>query len=385
MWQAFHKVDHQRMKVPLLDLNSQNGNLSTDLNAAFEQVLSSSQFILGPQVLEFENAVSERLGVEHAIGVSSGTDALLIGLMALDIQPGDEVLCPSFTFFATAGCISRLGAVPVFVDVQESDFQIDIEDAARKVTDKTKAIIPVHLFGQAANMDEVQEFAQDAGLKVVEDCAQSMGALWKEQEVGTIGDLGTFSYFPTKNLGGFGDGGMVTTRNGDLAEKVRVLRAHGSKPKYYHSMVGGNFRLDALQAALLRVKLPKLSGYIDSRRANAAYYFQKFSESLATLEGKLVLPSEINGSRHTWNQFTIRVLDGKRDDLRQYLKDQDIASEIYYPMALHQQECFNDLPKQSCPVSEQLTGEVLSIPVYPEISNEQQDKVVATILDFVSN
>jgi len=369
------------MKVPLLDLNSQNGSLSTDLNAAFEQVLNSSQFILGPQVLEFEKAVSERLGVEHAIGVSSGTDALLIGLMALDIQPGDEVLCPSFTFFATAGCISRLGAIPVFVDVQESDYQIDIEDASRKVSGKTKAIIPVHLFGQAANMDQVQEFAHKEGLKVVEDCAQSMGALWKEQEVGTIGDLGTFSYFPTKNLGGFGDGGMVTTRNADLADKVRVLRAHGSKPKYYHSMIGGNFRLDALQAALLGVKLPKLSGYIDSRRANATYYFQKFSESQAAL----VLPSEINGSRHTWNQFTIRVLNGKRDDLRQYLNDQDIASEIYYPMALHQQECFNDLPKQACPVSEQLTGEVLSIPVYPEISEEQQDYVVEKILEFLGN
>lgn len=373
------------MKVPLLDLNSQNGSLSNELNAAFEQVLNSSQFILGPQVLEFEKAVAERLKVEHAIGVSSGTDALLIGLMALDIQPGDEVLCPSFTFFATAGCISRLGAIPVFVDVLEEDFQIDIEDAARKTTENTKAIIPVHLFGQAANMDQVQAFAEQKGLSVVEDCAQSMGALWNNKEVGTIGDLGTFSFFPTKNLGGFGDGGMVTTGNANLAEKVRVLRAHGSKPKYYHSMVGGNFRLDALQAALLKKKLPLISGYIDARRENAAHYHKKFEESSAAWEGKLVLPSEINGSRHTYNQFTIRVLNGKRDDLRQFLGDQDIASEIYYPMALHQQECFNDLPKQACPVSEQMTGEVLSIPVYPELSSEQLEYVVVKILEFLGN
>ena len=373
------------MKVPLLDLDSQNGELRDSLNAAFEQVLNSSQFILGPQVADFEQAVAERLGTNHAIGVSSGTDALLIALMALDIQPGDEVLCPSFTFFATAGCISRLGAIPVFVDSQESDFQINIEDAEAKVTANTKAILPVHLFGQTADMDRILEFSRKHNLKVVEDCAQSMGALWKGREAGTMGDLGTFSFFPTKNLGGFGDGGLVTTNDPDLAERLCVLRAHGSKPKYYHSMVGGNFRLDALQAALLKVKLPNLSGYIDRRRENAAYYFEKFEDHKDQLAGKILLPTEMVHCRHTWNQFTIRVTEGKRDDLRLYLNEQGIASEIYYPLALHQQECFSDLPAPTCPVAEKLTREVLSIPIYPELSRVQQDAVVVTILKFLDS
>jgi len=371
------------MKVPLLDLNTQNHSMREELQAAFLQVVDSSQFILGSHVAEFENSVAESLGAKDAIGVSSGTDALLVALMALDVKAGDEVLCPSFTFFATAGCISRLGAVPVFVDVREDNFQIDLEDAARKITDRTTAILPVHLFGQAADMDGVMELAQSKGLRVIEDCAQSMGARWKENEVGTIGDLGTFSFFPTKNLGGFGDGGMVVTNDANLGEKVRVLRAHGSKPKYYHSMVGGNFRLDALQAALLRVKYGQMEAYIGARRKNAAYYMEAFAQHAKALEGKIVLPFESEDCWHTWNQFTIRVQGGKRDDLREFLKNREIASEIYYPLSLHQQECFANLPQQKCPVSEKLTQEVLSIPVYPEISQEQQDKVVATIVDFI--
>ena len=371
------------MKVPLLDLNTQNHSMREELQAAFLQVVDSSQFILGSHVAEFENSVAESLGAKDAIGVSSGTDALLVALMALDVKAGDEVLCPSFTFFATAGCISRLGAVPVFVDVREDNFQIDLEDAARKITDRTTAILPVHLFGQAADMDGVMELAESKGLRVIEDCAQSMGARWKENEVGTIGDLGTFSFFPTKNLGGFGDGGMVVTNDAKLGEKVRVLRAHGSKPKYYHSMVGGNFRLDALQAALLRVKYGQMEAYIGARRKNAAYYMEAFAQHTKALEGKIVLPFESEDCWHTWNQFTIRVQGGKRDDLREFLKNREIASEIYYPLSLHQQECFANLPQQKCPVSEKLTQEVLSIPVYPEISQDQQDKVVATIVDFI--
>ena len=370
------------MKVPLLDLNSQNNSMREELQAAFMQVVDSSQFILGSRVAEFEDSVAECLGVKDAIGVSSGTDALLVALMALDIKAGDEVLCPSFTFFATAGCISRLGAVPVFVDVREDNFQIDLEDAARKITDRTTAILPVHLFGQSADMYGVMQLAQSGGLQVVEDCAQSMGARWDEKEVGTIGDFGTFSFFPTKNLGGFGDGGMVVTNNVKLGEKVRVLRAHGSKPKYYHSMVGGNFRLDALQAALLKVKYGQVDHYIGARRRNAEYYLERFAQHAKALDGKIVLPSESEHCWHTWNQFTLRVQNGKRNNLREFLKDREIASEIYYPLSLHQQECFASLPPQDCPVSEMLTQEVLSIPIYPELNRDQQDTVVAAIVDF---
>lgn len=370
------------MKVPLLDLEAQHNPLRDELEAAFGRVLDSNHYIMGGEVKAFEEAAAEMMDAEHAIGVSSGTDALLVSLMALDIGPGDEVLCPSFTFFATAGCVSRLGAVPVFVDVREGDFQIDMEDAAKKLTGQTKAIIPVHLFGQAANMGGVMEFAQENGLKVVEDCAQSMGAKWEGKQTGTIGDLGTVSFFPAKNLGGFGDGGLVVTNDGGLAEKVRVLRVHGSKPKYFHAIVGGNFRLDALQAALLGVKLGKLDTYLEKRRANAAYYLEQFGKRAAELEGKLELPSENPGCFHTWNQFTLRVKGGKRDALREHLKEEGIGSEVYYPKGLHQQECFAQLPPQACPVTEQLAKEVLSIPVYPEIPREMQDAVVKAVAGF---
>jgi dTDP-4-amino-4,6-dideoxygalactose transaminase len=371
------------MNVPLLDLEAQHGPLRSELEAAFGRVLDSNHYIQGQEVTDFESAVAGYLGSKHAIGVSSGTDALLVALMALDIGPGDEVLCPSFTFFATAGCVSRLGATPVFVDVREGDFQLDVEDAARKVTGQAKAIIPVHIFGQTADMGAVMDFAGRHGLEVIEDCAQSMGAKWEGKQAGTVGSLGTFSFFPAKNLGGFGDGGLVSTNDDTLAEKVRVLRAHGSKPKYFHSMVGGNFRLDALQAALLGVKLGHLESYLSKRAANAAHYMELFSGHMEKLDGKVALPSESPGCAHTWNQFTIRVAEGRRDALREHLADHGVSSEIYYPKGLHQQECFSHLPTSACPVTEKLAGEVLSLPVYPEITREMQAYIVEKVASFL--
>ena len=367
--------------VPLLDLNQQNQPLAAELKDTFARVLDSSQFILGPEVTEFERQVAAGVGATHAIGVSSGTDALLLSLMALDIGPGDEVLCPSFTFFATAGSVSRTGATPVFVDSLDDDFNLDLSDAARRVTDKTKAIIPVHLFGQAADMDAVQRLASAHDLMVLEDAAQSMGTQFGEKKAGTIGDLCAFSFFPSKNLGGFGDGGMITTNDDALAERVRILRVHGGAPKYYHKAIGGNFRLDPLQAALLRAKLGHLPVYIAKRRANAATYLERLSESTPVREGRLLLPSEMSGRTHTWNQFTIRVTNGKRDALMEHLAANQIGSAIYYPVPLHRQECFSNLAgvEARLPICEKMADEVLSIPIYPELSTEQIDHVINTI------
>ena len=367
--------------VPLLDLNQQNQPLAAELKDTFARVLDSSQFILGPEVTEFERQVAAGVGATHAIGVSSGTDALLLSLMALDIGPGDEVLCPSFTFFATAGSVSRPGATPVFVDSLDDDFNLDLEDAARRVTDKTKAIIPVHLFGQAADMDAVQRLASAHDLMVLEDAAQSMGTQFGEKKAGTMGDLCAFSFFPSKNLGGFGDGGMITTNDDALAERVRILRVHGGAPKYYHKAIGGNFRLDPLQAALLRAKLGHLPVYIAKRRANAATYLERLAESAPVREGRLLLPSEMSGRTHTWNQFTLRVTNGKRDALMEHLAANQIGSAIYYPVPLHRQECFSNLAgvEARLPICEKMADEVLSIPIYPELSTEQIDHVINTI------
>jgi len=367
--------------VPLLDLNQQNQPLAAELKDTFARVLDSSQFILGPEVTEFERQVAAGVGATHAIGVSSGTDALLLSLMALDIGPGDEVLCPSFTFFATAGSVSRTGATPVFVDSLDDDFNLDLEDAARRVTDKTKAIIPVHLFGQAADMDAVQRLASAHDLMVLEDAAQSMGTQFGEKKAGTMGDLCAFSFFPSKNLGGFGDGGMITTNDDALAERVRILRVHGGVPKYYHKAIGGNFRLDPLQAALLRAKLGHLPVYIAKRRANAATYLERLAESAPVREGRLLLPSEMSGRTHTWNQFTLRVTNGKRDALMEHLAANQIGSAIYYPVPLHRQECFSNLAgvEARLPICEKMADEVLSIPIYPELSTEQIDHVINTI------
>ncbi|HEY6147901.1 MAG TPA: DegT/DnrJ/EryC1/StrS family aminotransferase [Thermoanaerobaculia bacterium] len=399
------------MPVPLLDVNAQNLPLEEELKGAFERVLRSGQFILGPEVQELETRIARMIGVRHGIGVSSGTDALLLALMSLDIGPGDEVLCPTFTFFATAGCIARLGATPVFVDSCPICFNFDVAEAERRVSSKTRAIVPVHLFGQAAEMDRVTDLARRHGLSVIEDAAQSLGARYRGKQVGTMSRFGVFSFFPSKNLGGFGDGGMVVTDDDELAVKAKSLRAHGAEPKYFHKYVGGNFRLDPLQAALLRVKLPRYETYTAGRVSNAAYYTQQLRDrpgiALASLTASRCLDGEAvkesgsktaEGSRvllpvayphnaHIWNQYTLRVLgDGRRDALRSRLTAAKIGSEIYYPVPLHRQECFEYLgaADEPRPVAERLSKECLSIPVYPELTRAQQDEVIAVISAFAA-
>lgn len=363
------------MPVPLLDLNRQNAALQAGLTAAFERVLRSGHFILGSEVESFEREAAVALGAKHAIAVSSGTDAILVALMALGLGPGDEVICPSFTFFATAGCIARLGATPVFADVDAATFNLDAADVARRITPRTKALMPVHLFGQSAEMEPLLALARQHKLAVIEDAAQALGARYRGQACGTIGDCGTYSFFPSKNLGGFGDGGLVATNRDDLAERIRLLRTHGAKPKYYHQIVGGNFRLDALQCALLRVKLPHLSAYCAARQRNAAFY----SAQLADLPG-VMLPATAADRDHIWNQYTLRVPGpGRRDALRAHLTAYGIGHEIYYPLPLHQQACFAHLPKVTLPVSEQLATEVLSIPVFPELTETELSAVVEAL------
>ncbi len=366
------------MSVPLLDLNRQNAVLQARLMAACERVLRSGHFILGTEVEGFEQEAATFLGAKHAIAISSGTDAILVALMALDLGPGDEVICPAFTFFATAGCIARLGAVPVFADVHPETFNLDAADTARRITPRTKAIMPVHLFGQSAELEPVLALATEHRLAVIEDAAQALGARRDGRACGTFAEFGTYSFFPSKNLGGFGDGGLVTTNRDDLAEKVKLLRMHGMKPKYYHQRVGGNFRLDALQCALLREKLPHLPAYCAARRCNADFYTSR----LAGLPG-LTLPVAEARNEHIWNQYTLRVTGaGRRDALRAHLSARGIGNEIYYPVPLHQQACFSHLPPVSLPVSEQLAGEVFSIPVFPELTETEKNEVAGAISAF---
>lgn len=376
--------------VPLLDINAQNVALESDFIEAFQRVFKSGQFILGPEVTALEDEIASFSGVEHAIGVSSGTDAILLALMALDIGPGDEVLCPSFTFFATAGCVARVGATPVFVDVDPATYNIDPADAARKVSSRTRAIIPVHLFGQCAEMDAISRLAEESKLYVIEDAAQSLGARYKGRSAGSMGDFGAFSFYPTKNLGGLGDGGMLTCRNADLARKARALRNHGAEQTYYHKFVGGNFRLDALQAAFLRIKFSHYSEYTERRRANAAYYTKTLKDLAVTQSNtqqasdstRIVLPSAAPLCDHIWNQYTIRVLE-KRDQLREYLQTKGVQTGVYYPVPLNQQQCFASLHQaETCPIATKLANEVLSLPIYPELNTEQLSRVTAIISEF---
>lgn len=391
------------MKVPLLDVNAQNLPLESELTAAFTRVLLSGQFIMGPECEAFEKEVAAMVECKHGIGCSSGTDAILLALMALGIGPGDEVLVPTFTFFATAGCVARAGATPVFVDACPVCFNVDTKKAAAKITAKTKAIIPVHLFGQSADMDAVMALAKEHNLFVIEDGAQAIGAKYKGRPVGSIGHFGTYSFFPSKNLGGFGDGGFLVAQEDALADRARIFRTHGSKPKYYHKFVGGNFRLDPLQAALLRVKLRRYDNYTTKRQANAAYYTEKLSAlpgvvvadpahckcastqdaALAVSGSKLVLPAPYAHNEHIWNQYTLRVIgDGRRDALKRHLTDNQIGTEVYYPVTMDQQECFaytSAFSRSDCETAHRLAGEALSIPIFPELTTEQKDAVIAQV------
>lgn len=367
------------MPVPLLDLTRQHAPLEADFKAAFERVFRSNRFVLGPDVEALEQELAAYCGCAHGIGLSSGTDALLVALMAIGIGPGDEVLCPSFTFFATAGSIVRLGAVPVWVDVLPDTYNIDLADALDKVTERTKALMPVHLFGQAAEMECVQAFAKRYQLRIIEDVAQAIGATYAGRKVGSFGDFGALSFYPTKNLGGFGDGGMLVTNDPELADKAVWLRNHGMNPKYYHQFVGGNFRLDSLQAALLRIKLPFLDGYHAARARHAEAY-------AANLKGHsgVLLPRIIPKAVSVWNQFTLRVPDGQRDPLRQFLAQRGIGSEIYYPLGLHQQVCFEGIGHggETLTVTPMLAKEVLSIPCFPELTEAERDEVLRALWDF---
>ncbi len=378
--------------VPLLDLGPQNRALEAQFEAAFRDVLRSNQFIMGPRLEAFEKDCAAFLGVKHALGVSSGTDALLLALMALDIGEGDEVLIPSFTFFATAGSVARLGAVPVWVDVDPHHFNLNLEDAARKVSPRTRAIMPVHLFGQACDLGALQAFASAHRLRIVEDAAQSMGARWQGRATMSVGEFGATSFFPSKNLGGMGDSGLVTTSDDTLAERARILRVHGMQPKYYHREVGANFRMDPLQAALLHLKLPHLPEYNCARAGNANFYHTALKGQAGIAENRpgaaaaILLPVDFSG-QGIWNQFTLRVTGGRRDALKAFLTARKIGCEIYYPIPLHRQECFSSAGYRggdSVPVSEQLSAEVLSIPIFPELGADQRQWVADALADFAA-
>jgi dTDP-4-amino-4,6-dideoxygalactose transaminase len=388
------------MKVPLLDLKPQYQSLKKEIDEAVQRVIDSQYFIMGPDIQKLEEEICQYLKCKKAIGVSSGTDALLLALMALDIQPVDEVIVPTYSFFATAGVVARLNAVPVFVDCDPVTFNIDPKKIEERITSRTKVIIPVHLYGQSAEMDEIMLIAKKYNLKVVEDAAQAIGTQYKDGRfVGTVGDIGCFSFFPSKNLGGFGDGGIVTTNDEALAEKLRIMRVHGMEPKYYHKMIGGNFRLDALQAAVLRVKLPHLDSWSAKRRENAATYTKYFiGAGLALEEGRLVfdsknkvlLPNAVyknsgHKNYHIYNQYIIR-LEKNRNELWDFMKKKEIGCEVYYPVPFHRQECFSYLncKDQDYPNSNFAAENSLALPIYPELSNEQIKYVVDSISEFLN-
>jgi dTDP-4-amino-4,6-dideoxygalactose transaminase len=366
------------MSVPLLDLTRQYLGLRSEIRAAVDRVCDSQMFILGPEVAAFEREAATAVGTAHGIGVSSGTDALLVALMAVGVGPGDEVVIPTFTFFATGGIVARLGAKPVMVDIDPADYCMDAALVRDSLSEHTKAIIPVHLFGQAADLAAIGQAAD--GVAVIEDCAQSWGATFDGRQVGSLGTMGAFSFFPSKNLGGFGDGGLVTTDDEPLALALRELRMHGQSGPYLHPQVGGNFRLDALQAAVLRVKLPHVESWIEGRRANAERYRYLFGE--ADLEDVIRLPEAREGRGHTYNQFVVRA--ARRDELRAYLGERGIGCAVYYPLPLHLQPCFADLGYREgqFPVAEQASREVLALPVFPELDEGEQAQVVEAVAAF---
>jgi len=379
--------------VPLLDLGPQNRALAAELRAAFDRVLASNMFILGPEMDAFERDCAAALGCRHALGVSSGTDALLLALMALEVGPGDEVLLPAFTFFATAGSVARLGATPVWCDVDPHTFNLDLADAARKAGPRSKVLMPVHLFGQCMDMPAVLALAKAANLRVVEDAAQSMGARFQGRPSMAFGDLGATSFFPSKNLGGFGDSGLVTTSDDTLAERARILRVHGMQPKYHHRLLGANFRMDPLQAALLRVKLPHLPSYNCARAGNAAHYRKRLLGLPGIAENrpghpadaKVLLPVDFS-NEGIWNQFTLRIPGGRRDAFKAFLADRKVGCEVYYPITLDRQECFRGVGRggDTCAIAHRLAEEVVSIPVFPELAEDQRAAVADAVAAFAA-
>jgi dTDP-4-amino-4,6-dideoxygalactose transaminase len=387
--------------VPLLDLKAQYASIRGEVEAAVDAVFESQQFVLGRNVSALEEEIARYCGVSYAVAVASGSDALLLSMKALGVGPGDAVVTVPFTFFATAGAIVNLGARPLFVDIDGAGYGMDAEQLSlllekdctfnaatqklvhRSTSSNVKAILPVHLYGQCADMDEIREVAQKYRLPIVEDSCQAIGARYRDKEAGGLGDLGCFSFFPSKNLGGAGDGGMVVTRRKDLAQQVRLLRGHGAQPKYFHSIVGYNSRLDELQAAVLRVKLAHLDRWIESRQRNAAEYGELFQT--AGLLSKIAVPEIRMHRTHTFHQYVIRAAD--RDHLRTFLQSHGIGTEIYYPLPLHQQECFRYLGYDSSgfPRSRSAAAQTLALPVYPEMTADQKSYVVRTIVEFYAS
>jgi dTDP-4-amino-4,6-dideoxygalactose transaminase len=376
------------MKVPLLDLKAQLVSLEAEIKKAVLDVVDSTAYIMGPKVEELEKQIASYSGAGHGIGVTSGTDALLVALMALDLKQGDKVLTTPYSFFATAGVVTRLGAVPVFVDIDAKTYNLDPEllsDWFKKHPDQiknVKAVLPVHLYGQCADMDPILKIAGQYGIPVIEDAAQAIGSTYPGaagvRKAGTMGTMGCFSFFPSKNLGGIGDGGMVVTSDPALAEKLRKLRNHGAAPKYYHSLIGGNFRLDPVQAAVLSVKLPHLESWHEARRRNAAHY-----DAHLNVPG-IVKPAAVYGSKHhIYNQYVLSVPD-RRDGLRKFLSDNQIGNEVYYPVSFHEQECFRFLGYKhgDFPLSEHAAAHTIALPIYPELTREMQDFVISKIGEF---
>jgi dTDP-4-amino-4,6-dideoxygalactose transaminase len=365
--------------VPLLDLQAQYQPLREEILKAIARVCDSQLFVMGPEVDALERELAEYLEVKEAVAVSSGTDSLLAAMMALGIGPGDEVVTSTYSFFATAGCVARLGATPKLVDIDPVTYNLDVTAVAAALSSRTKAIIPVHLYGLCADMDPLIDLATRHGIALIEDACQAIGARYRGRQAGSMATAGCFSFFPSKNLGAFGDAGLVTTNDAQLAHEIRLLRNHGAEPKYYHHRIGGNFRLDALQAAVLRVKLPHLPRWTELRRANAVRYGTRFAQ--AGLKDRVTLPVEPVGYHHIFNQYVIRVPD--RERVRTYLADHGIGTEIYYPVPFHLQQCFASLGHRrgDFPQAEAAADSTLAVPIYGELTADQQDLVVRTIAD----
>ena len=380
------------ISVPLLDLKAQYATIRDEVRVAIDRVVESQYFILGPEVEALEREIAVYSQCEFGIGVSSGTDALLVSLMAIGINPGEEVITTPYTFFATAGAIDRLGARPVLVDIDPLTYNINPAGIEAVITERSQAIIPVHLYGQMADMEPIMEIAKRHNLYVIEDAAQAIGAEYRGRRAGSIGHLGCFSFFPSKNLGGFGDGGMVVTNDPELADRVKLLRNHGYRPKYHNKVVGGNFRLDAIQAAVLRVKLKYLDQWTERRQQNAATYRQLFAEAGLVVDAEealnhgrgVMLPQEAGHRRHIYNQFVIRCGKAQRDALKAHLKQRNIGTAIYYPVPMHLQECFAELGYQAGDFlsSERAAAQTLALPIYPELTEAMQVAVVNAISDF---